>query len=279
MNEHNELYRAGKVEYELDINEFSYLSYEELLALRTGTVDLASNETEDGIPAEQDRRRSGRTVAPASYSWTTVAGVVRPVQDQKQCASCWAFAAIGALEGQMAILKGKYEKLSEQEIIECAKNTYTGALFGCNGGVHYGVYNHAKDYNGVTTQAVKPYKASTSSACNVATTRTTGSKTNSYYLLPYLDESAMKEYLFSKGPLYVTYHVSNDFFNYKSGVYTDKYGYCTSSTSNNHGVLLVGYGTQSGVDYWLLKNSWGKEELIERYDYNLKRYMIFFHRN
>ena len=39
---------------------------------------------------------------------------------------------------------------------------------------------------------------------------------------------------------------------YKSGVI--KKGTC--GTYVDHAVLLVGYGTEDGTDYWLIKNSW-----------------------
>ena len=42
---------------------------------------------------------------------------------------------------------------------------------------------------------------------------------------------------------------------YRGGIYAG----CSSSPATNHVVAVVGYGTDNGVDYWLVKNSWGSE--------------------
>lgn len=42
-------------------------------------------------------------------------------------------------------------------------------------------------------------------------------------------------------------------FGYKGGIYDDSS--CTGRIS--HAVAIVGYGTENGLDYWLVRNSWG----------------------
>ena len=58
------------------------------------------------------------------------------------------------------------------------------------------------------------------------------------------------------GPVSVAFQVISGFSAYKSGIYTTDQ--CKNGPMDvNHAVLAVGFGSENGMDYWIIKNSWG----------------------
>lgn len=76
------------------------------------------------------------------------------------------------------------------------------------------------------------------------------------------DEEALKEAIATVGPVSVAIDVTEEkFMLYKDGIFVDDT--CSNEENElNHGVLAVGYGTNTTTDgkemgYWVVKNSWG----------------------
>jgi cathepsin B len=61
--------------------------------------------------------------------------------------------------------------------------------------------------------------------------------------------------LYNNGPVEAYFKVYEDFFSYKSGVYTRQSGLKGGAL----GVKMLGWGFDeaSGLNYWLCANSWG----------------------
>jgi len=182
---------------------------------------------------------------PASVDWRT-AGVVTAVKDQGQCGSCWAFSTTGAVEGAWAIKTGKLVSLSEQQLVDCDKTNY-----GCNGGWPVDAMAWLIKNGGSDTEASYPYTAK-GGWCKSGVP---GGNITTYKQIPKGSESDLQSATANIGPVSVCIDASNTSFQlYKSGVYVEP-----KCNPNNldHAVLVVGYGTESGKDYWLVKNSWG----------------------
>jgi len=70
------------------------------------------------------------------------------------------------------------------------------------------------------------------------------------------DENELLQAVFLNGPVSIAYQVAGDFKAYKTGVYSSTL--CNNTATDvNHAVVAVGFGHQDGMDYWIVKNSWG----------------------
>jgi len=195
------------------------------------------------------------TDIPTSIDWRTK-NVVSQVKDQGNCGSCWAFSTTGAVESAHAIKTGKLVELSEQQLVDCIHN-----LDGCNGGIPSWAMAYVRYNGGQDTEESYPYKAR-DGQCQFSSS-TVGATISDMVNITQ-DEQGLLQAVGTVGPVSIAFDVENDFANYKSGVYSSDE--CSSDPmSMNHAVLVVGYDTVDGKDYWIVKNSWGTSFGIEGY--------------
>ncbi len=184
--------------------------------------------------------------APDTFNWIEK-GAVTSVKDQGQCGSCWTFSATGAIEGAWAIAKGQLIDLSEQELVDCATGLSYGS-HGCNGGQMDGAFKFVIEH-GQCALSSYPYTAvdGTCKTCSPV------AHISSCYDVAPNDQLSLKVAV-SKQPVSIAIEADTKYFQfYSSGVLTSS----TCGTNLDHGVLIVGYGEESGQKYWLVKNSWG----------------------
>jgi len=189
---------------------------------------------------------------PDSINWVD-AGYVTPVKDQGQCGSCWAFSTIGALEGAYGIKYGKMVSFSEQQLVDCDNLKNGGRDHGCNGGLMDNAFAWIMKNNGLCQESDYPYISGNgkSGFCETKCSNIKNSNIVSYKDVLESDDSLMTA--LAKQPVSVSIEADQkDFQLYKSGVFTGSCG-----TNLDHGVLAVGYGSENGKDYYLVKNSWG----------------------
>ena len=79
-----------------------------------------------------------------------------------------------------------------------------------------------------------------------------------YRHIPTNDEEQLKRAVRQMGPVTVMFKITPNFFSYRDGVYQGSANCESDSNTINHALLVIGFGTDnSGVDYWLVQNSWG----------------------
>jgi cathepsin L len=239
---------AQGLSYTLGENQFTDLTQEQYrVAAGLGWKPAPEEGT---MPLLSRHVHAGEELAD-SVDWTTQ-GAVTPIKDQGQCGSCWSFGTTGGIEGSWQIATGSLKSLSEQQLVDCSKFPNMG----CSGGNPQIAVGFETKHN-VCSEETYPYTA-TKGSCKGDTSCTaaipSGGVTG-YNKVGGLFGANKNDMMAAVQQQPVTIAIQADqasFQHYQSGVLTADCG-----TQLDHAVLAVGYGTDSGNDYWLVKNSWG----------------------
>lgn len=227
-------------------NPISRLPKEKRRAL-VGLIKKHEPDGEELLTAVQEPL----TGLPLALDWRNNNGNwVTPVRNQGNCGSCWAFATAGALESYQLRLQntpGVNLDLSEQVLVSCS------GAGSCAGGYIGSASNYIRD-TGLPLESCYPYTAtngSCSNACSTVFTSTYDIDAWAYVCTYSPTVEALKNALYTYGPLVTTMDVYSDFYYYKSGVYH----YTSGTYQGGHAILLVGYDDLQQA--FLAKNSWG----------------------
>jgi len=188
---------------------------------------------------------------PAEKNWRLY-GAVTPVKDQAVCGSCWSFGSTGTVEGSLFLKTGRLVRLSQQHLMDCSWGFGNNA---CDGGEEFRSYEYMMKHGGVATEQSYGQYLGADSFCHPETATITA-KISGYVNVTSGDLDALKMAIAQQGPVAVGIDAAHlSFVFYSHGVYYEEK--CGNTPDDlDHAVLAVGYGTQDGQPYWLVKNSW-----------------------
>lgn len=206
------------------------------------------------------------------FRGVTESVAIRTVKDQGQCGGCWAFASSDMAGAALYMNTDPHvdKTFSPQSLVDCQTTQTYGTAYtqgGCNGGyvivaildmIEKGIFEEAcvpwnKDPG---PGATCPNACTNSSAANKSKYKFTG-----YNFFDAVNRTlqTLRDLVTTSGPCVAEMKVYDDLSAWKKndsngGVYvSNKVG-----SFEPHAVVVYGFGKQNGKDYWLIKNSWGK---------------------
>jgi cathepsin B len=220
--------------------------------------------------------------------WQTCNSTIQYIKDQADCGSCWAVAASEVAADRTCIANmasmphhnsflnepAPVVALSAEQLMSCCK--YCGD--GCNGGYPidamkfwsftglvtggwYGSNCGCQPYmippcgpQGCSSpEATTPTCSTTCRKGFTGTMKTDTHKAKTYYQIGGTAAQIQQE-IYTNGPVECAFTVYNNFMSYTGGVYNETAG----DELGGHAVKIIGWGHDqaSGLDYWLINNSW-----------------------
>jgi len=206
------------------------------------------------------RRTDTPPVFPAALDWHQN-GLAPNVRDQGLCGGCWAFAATAVIEAHFFRIEHQTKKMSAQYLLDCTSSNNR-----CVSGTAMQAFEFIKTRGHVVEADSNQFRCQNpqSLACQQSTCSTSDSGSGKYIrpgpdFTPYWIAEDMDSVItaLQLGPLVVHLDGSSEAFrSHTRGIFREDQ---CSRQNIGHTMVMVGYGSENGVDYWRIKNSWGTD--------------------
>jgi cathepsin B len=191
---------------------------------------------------------------PESFDWREkMPDCVHPVRDQGKCGSCWAHAASEVVSDRFCIQsQGQVNvTFSPQQLVDCDFSEMA-----CSGGFLTNPFIYYSLLGANTDECYGEYVSGRtggrSKFCFLTNWSCKAYRTNLFSIKWLKNPQAIKEEIYKNGPVNTGFMVYSDFLEYKSGIYVQN----SQKLLGGHAVKIVGWGSEEGVEYWIVQNSW-----------------------
>lgn len=235
--------------YSRGVNQFTGVPHEEMARHLKSGSHLKGNYQ---CPTNADEFYSYVPVFDSKWDYREQ-GVKSPVRDQ-------GFQGLGQIHASVSAIEQFYQskysletkRFSAQQAFDCIDEVMKETLTTGD------VYQYYAQSGGVATEDAYPFYHSTGYCIfNYTMDGIQLGGSIGYQRVTPDDEVQLVRALRQKGPITVMFSVTNDFYSYKDGIYTHPAPATCMRAGTNHALLVIGFGTEGGVDYWLVQNSWG----------------------
>jgi hypothetical protein len=250
------------------------------------SIHPGAQEVADGVDNNCDGNIDegfGGGTPPAAFDWrTTLPGSISTPENQGGCGVCWIFGSFDMIEARANIQAYRAGEpmpqynLSEMHIMTCFNNTMNSNWGWCNGGFTADALQFVRDH-GVVFESCINYNhrlydigqnpITCLSSCSDPQDPMDKLRIDGYSSTIHTIEN-LKSEVFNNGPVVIGINVYEDIYNYEGGIYTyDGISPHIGGTAR----IIIGWGSEGGVDYWILKQAWGPtwgESGYMRYDMN-----------